>query len=169
MRGSNRIWLSTFDGTWGRAWAKIDKLIVTNVQALRSKYGTRSLAEISAAVDAMIAADAARGLVTRLIDLSSRSQMRAVRGKAVLDPDVRKASNDAIDAAYRALMPDYLVILGSIDVVPHQSLVNPLFSKDPDGDDDRYVDSDLPYEVRRKRHAGEQLFPAAVHLVPHQD
>jgi hypothetical protein len=125
--------------------AKIDKLIVTNVQALRGKYRTRGLAEIGAAVDAMIAADAARGLATRLIDLSSRSQMRAVRAKAVLDPDVRKANKDAIDAAYRALMPDYLVILGSVDVVPHQSLLNPLYSTDPDGDNDFSVGSDLPY------------------------
>jgi hypothetical protein len=62
--------------------AKIDKLIVTNVQALRSKYGTRGLAEISAAVDAMIAADAARGLMTRLIDLSSRATRSSMTSSA---------------------------------------------------------------------------------------
>jgi len=125
--------------------AKIDKLIVTNVKALRSKYGSSGVAAIGAAVDAMIVADERRGLTTRMIDLASASQMRTVRGRAVVDPDVRKANKDAIDAAYRALMPDYLVILGSIDVVPHQSLVNPLYSDDPDGDNDRHVGSDLPY------------------------
>src|SRR5262245_59144398 len=125
--------------------ARIDKLIVTNVQALRSKYGSSGVDAIRAAVDALIAADAVRGLTTRLVDIASRSQMRAVRARAVADPDVRKPNKDAIDAAYRAAMPDYLVILGSVDVVPHQSLVNPLFTDDPEGDDDRHVASDLPY------------------------
>src|SRR5262245_4201969 len=125
--------------------AGIDKLIVTNVQALRRKYGSSGLGAIHAAVDALIEAAAAPGITTRLVDISSRSQMRAVRAKAVVDPDVRKPNKDAIDAAYRAAIPDYLVILGSVDVVPHQSLVNPLFTDDPDGDDDRFVASDLPY------------------------
>src|SRR5262245_41033615 len=98
--------------------ARIDKLIVTNVPALRSKYGSSGLGAIRAAVDELIAADAVRGLTTRLVDIGSASQMRAVRAKAVVDPDVRKPNKEAIDAAYRAAMPDYLVILGSVDVVP---------------------------------------------------
>ena len=41
--------------------ARMDKLIVTNVSALHSKYGSSGLSAIRAAVDALIAADAVRG------------------------------------------------------------------------------------------------------------
>src|SRR6185295_18546805 len=44
-----------------------------------------------------------------------------------------------------ALAPDYMMILGAIDVIPHQDLKNPLFSTDPDGDDDKFAYGDLPY------------------------
>ncbi|MDX2171131.1 MAG: C25 family cysteine peptidase [Deltaproteobacteria bacterium] len=125
---------------------KIDKLIVTNVAALRTKYGTDGLAEIRTALAGLIVADAERGLVTRVIDLSSRAQMRALRGRAVVDADHRRENKDAIDAAYRAVTPDYLLLLGSIDVIPHQSLANPLFDpSDEESDTDRTVPSDLPY------------------------
>lgn len=124
----------------------IDKLIVTNVAALRDKYTPAGVAEIRAALDGLIRADAARGLLTRVLDLSSRAQMRALRGRPVLDPDHRRENKDAIDAAYRALAPDYLLLLGSIDVIPHQRLINPLHDPgDPDGDTDPTVPSDLPY------------------------
>jgi hypothetical protein len=50
----------------------------------------------------------------------------------------------AIDAVYKATAPAYLMILGSVDVVPHQALTNPV--SDPnDGDPDETVPSDLPY------------------------
>ena len=49
----------------------VDKLIVTNRSALRKKYGTRGLAKITAAVNALIAADRKRDLTTRLIALDS--------------------------------------------------------------------------------------------------
>jgi hypothetical protein len=124
---------------------RIDKLIITNCAALRSKYGAGGLAAVRGAVDAFIAADAARGLTSRLLDLDSASQMRALRAARVADPDHREENKAAIDAAYRAITPDYLVILGSVDVVPHQALVNPLYSDDPDADNDRTVPSDLPY------------------------
>ena len=45
-----------------------------------------------------------------------------------------------IDAIYHALKPDYIAILGSPDVVPHQSLDNPI-----PADEDANVPSDLPY------------------------
>jgi hypothetical protein len=125
--------------------AKVDKLVVTNLVVLRAKYGRGGLARIQAAVGELVAADARRGLSTRLLDLGSRSAMRALGGRPVVRPAGHREAKDAIDAAYRALVPDYVMILGSIDVVPHQPLVNPLFSDDPDEDDDRYAWSDLPY------------------------
>src|SRR5262249_35919000 len=38
---------------------------------------------------------------------------------------------------------DYLMILGSVDVIPHVPLTNPVYS--PGDDDDKKVPSDLPY------------------------
>ncbi len=126
--------------------SKIDKLVVTNFAALRAKYGANGTAELRDAIEMLVAADAARGLVTQLLDLSSGSQMRALHGQAVPNPDHQRATKQAIDVAYRAIAPDYLVLLGSIDVIPHQHLTNPLFTpEDPDGDSDRFVPSDLPY------------------------
>ena len=125
---------------------RIDKLIVTNCSALRAKYGSSGLSAVRDAIDGLIEADAARGLTAKLLDVSSAAQMRALRGRPVADADHREQNKDAIDAAYRAITPDYLVLLGSVDVVPHQNLRNPLFSPDDDdADDDRHAPSDLPY------------------------
>ncbi|HEV8436916.1 MAG TPA: C25 family cysteine peptidase [Methylomirabilota bacterium] len=125
--------------------AKVDKLIVTNFAALRAKYRAVGLASIRGAVGQLIAADARRGLVTRLLDLDSRAAMKALRAPRVRAAGNARQNKEAIDAVYRALVPDYLMILGSVDVVPHQPLLNPLFTDDPDDDDDRYAYSDLPY------------------------
>jgi hypothetical protein len=59
------------------------------------------------------------------------------------DVDSEKANKHAVDAICQALVPSYLLILGSTDVVPHQRLTNPLYH--PDDDDDKTVPSDLPY------------------------
>ncbi len=44
---------------------------------------------------------------------------------------------------FRALEPDYLMLLGSIDVIPHQDLANPVYADDKE--DDPKAWSDLPY------------------------
>src|SRR5262249_50907422 len=50
-----------------------------------------------------------------------------------------------IDKVYASLAPDYLMILGSVDVIPHQDLKNPLYDG-PTGDDpDEFAYGDLPY------------------------
>ena len=48
----------------------------------------------------------------------------------------------AIDAVCTAFVPDYLVILGATDVVPHQDLRNPMFGSD---DPDEFDFGDVPY------------------------
>src|SRR5262249_37771686 len=124
---------------------RVDKLIVTNVKALRAKYRGPGLRAVAQGIAALIEGDRGRGLVTRLLEIGNRAQMRALGGKPVVDWSNARVNKDAVDAAYRALAPDYLVILGSIDVIPHQSLRNPLFRPNPEYDDDRYAASDLPY------------------------
>jgi hypothetical protein len=119
-----------------------EKVIVTNITALKSKYGAAGLSKIRAAVQALIAADKGRGFRTRLIALDSASEMKKANGTEVTDPTSARQNKDAIDAIYTTLTPDYLMILGSIDVIPHQDLNNPMYGTD---DPDQYAYGDVPY------------------------
>ena len=119
-----------------------DKIIVTNLGALKKKYGAKGLAKIRAAVKALISADKTRGLQTRLIALDRASDMKKVHGSRVSAADNCRQNKKAIDAIYATLRPDYLLILGAIDVVPHQDLINPAFGGD---DVDQYAYGDIPY------------------------
>ena len=119
-----------------------DKIIVTNLGALKKKYGANGVAKIRAAVKALISADKARGLQTRLIALDRASDMKKVHGSRVRTVDNFGQNKKAIDAIYAALRPDYLLILGAIDVVPHQDRINPAFGGD---DVDQYAYGDIPY------------------------
>jgi hypothetical protein len=123
----------------------VDKLIVTNTTALRAKYGPAGVAAILQNVDALIKSDERRKLTTRLLDVSSPGAMRALDGRPVVESGNPRQNKEAVDAAYRALSPDYIMILGSIDVIPHQDLKNPLYRPNAEYDDDRYAWGDLPY------------------------
>ena len=117
-----------------------DKILVTNRTALTEKYKAAGMKAIATAVTALIAADKARGLTTRLIDVANAAAMKKLKASAVSSRNSGRQNKDAVDAIYAALRPDYVVILGGPDVIPHLSLVNPL-PKDRDED----VPSDLPY------------------------
>jgi hypothetical protein len=119
-----------------------DKIIVTNLRALTQKYGSKGRTKIRAAIRKMIVADKARGLQTRLLAVDSASQMKSVKGAAVTDPSSSRQNKAAIDAVFTSLRPDYLMILGAIDVIPHQDLVNPAYGGD---DIDQYAYGDIPY------------------------
>jgi hypothetical protein len=120
-----------------------EKVIVTNLGALKAKYGTAGVKKINTAVKALIAADKARGLRARVIALDSAAAMKAVKGRKVKDAGNPRQNKEAVDAIYRKLVPDYLVLLGAVDVVPHQDLRNPVF--DGDNDRDEFAFGDLPY------------------------
>ncbi len=118
------------------------KILVTNRAALVAKYGTSGVKEIEKAVDGLIAADLKRGLKTRLIYLDDAS----LGNKKVTDPGDKRKNKAAVDAVAKKHRPEYLVILGSHDVVPYQELKNKLHDPDdPDSDQDRFATSDLPY------------------------
>ena len=57
-----------------------DKIIVTNLTALKAKYGTAAVSKIRAAITTLIAADKARGFHTRLFALDRASDMKKVKG-----------------------------------------------------------------------------------------
>ena len=114
------------------------KLVVTHGGKLRKKYKTAGWTKINAALKKLIAADAARGIATTVVELDTLTPAKAVANK----PKTFKAAIDQAFLAYNR--PDYVLILGGPDVVPHQPLLNPLF--DPQGEDwDKTVPSDLPY------------------------
>ena len=53
-----------------------DKVIVTNRAALTAKYGASGVKKINAAVAALVAADAKRGVKTRLLHLDDAAAMK---------------------------------------------------------------------------------------------
>ena len=124
-----------------------DKIIVSNLSALKAKYKTAGVAKIKKACDDLIAADKKRGLATRVIYLDDAKAMKKVGGAAVTNPIDPKQNKRAIDAIFTKLRPDYLLILGSIDVIPHQDMKNPVF--DPPDDPDVSAFGDLPYACEK--------------------
>jgi hypothetical protein len=121
---------------------KVDKIIITNNSALRKKYG-KTLPRVKRAIARLVVSDKRRGIKTTLVKIDSASHMKKVQGKAVKNKDDQKQVKAAVDAIYRTYQPDYMMILGAPDIVPHQELENPTY--DPDGDDDKVVPSDIPY------------------------
>lgn len=120
-----------------------DKIIVSHRGALARKYGAAGTAKIRAAVATLVSADAKRGIRSRLVLLDDASAMRRLGAPLVSDSSSPRDNKAAVDAIFRTASPDYLMILGAHDVVPHQDLANPMF--DPPDDPDRTAFGDLPY------------------------
>jgi hypothetical protein len=142
---------------------KIDKVIVTNLSALKRKYGTGGVKKIQTALKNLIAKDRKLGLVTRLYPLDDAATMKQVNGKPVTKATDPKQNKNAIDAVYTDFAPDYLMILGSIDVIPHQNLKNPLYS--PYDDPDKFAFGDLPYACEAKYSQRPQNFLGPTRVV----
>lgn len=122
---------------------KADKVILTNFAALKSKYRAAGVRTIRRAIAALIAADRGRGLTTVLVGLDDPMTMRRLSGRAVSNPADARQNKQAVDAVYYAHTPDYILLLGSANVIAHQRLKNPVYSKKDDDEVD--VASDLPY------------------------
>src|SRR4029077_8513942 len=88
----------------------------------------------------LIGADKQRGIVSRIVDISSVAQMKNYKGKAVIGEKNERQAKDAVDAIYAATTADYLVLLDGPDVIPHLRLDNRVPK-----DEDPNVPSDLPY------------------------
>src|SRR5437879_773386 len=120
-----------------------DKVIVLNSSALSEKYERAGVGAITTAVEALIAADKARGITTKLVRLDNATAMKRVGGMPVEKATDPKQNKVAIDDVFTVLQPDYLLILGAIDAVPHQDLKNP--AHDSGNDDDEFAYGGLPY------------------------
>jgi len=116
-----------------------NKVIVTNLSALKAKYGAAGVAAIKKSIANLIAADKPRGMKTRLVALDDAKQMKTLKATAVKKAADPKQNKQAVDGIYKALQPDYLVLLGAVDVIPHQDLHNPINDGDP------LAEGDVPY------------------------
>ena len=119
------------------------KLSITVGASLAARYDKAALKRIDKALDAWVAADAKRGVTTLHVALDDAKAMKklgvaALKGK----PSAAKVKR-TLDALYRKLQPDYVVLFGGHDIVPMFVVENP--SYDPNGDDDREVPTDNPY------------------------
>jgi hypothetical protein len=121
----------------------VDKVIVTNGAALTAKYQAKGVAAIKTALNALVAADKKRGLATVVVNLDDAKAMKKLGAKPVKDRGDCRENKTAIDGLFKKLKPDYLMILGSSDVIPHQDLVNPVFKAGEDDDEEAL--GDLPY------------------------
>lgn len=115
------------------------KLILTNESALRAKYGKRC-ERVIRALESLALADKKRGISTKIVRLDVAADLSAFRARAVRAVADQRATKDAVDALWRALRPEYLLLLGAPDVVAQQELGNTI-----PGDEDVIVPSDLPY------------------------
>ncbi|HXC04503.1 MAG TPA: hypothetical protein VNZ86_07100 [Bacteroidia bacterium] len=116
---------------------KTDKLIVTHSKALLNKYG-KGRGAILDAMRQLIKSDAGKGIQAVLVFVDEAN--KSIPGfKPVKDASDPAQHKKAIDNLYRYYKPDYLLILGSRDVIPHVPMQN-LADKE-----DRFVNSDLPY------------------------
>jgi hypothetical protein len=117
----------------------LTKLIVSNLAPLRNKYG-KGLEQIEAALARVLSADLSRGIETQVVWLDEPGVQDAagspIMGTATSDQQAR-AAVEAVIAQQGE--PDYLVLLGGPDVLPHIHLTNPV------NDKDTTVPSDLPY------------------------
>ncbi len=119
-----------------------NKLLVTNVGALKAKY-LKTYPRVEEAISDLIKADAGRGITSKLIALDDAPTMKRLGSRPILDPASARETKEAIDGVWRAHTADYLAILGAPDIVTYQNLLNPVYA--PGDDDDFFAPSDLPY------------------------
>lgn len=123
------------------------KLAVTVRSALASKYTADALKKIDTAIDAWITAEKARGIKTVLVGLDTKKDMEGQGLQPMQGKVTALKAKKAIDALAKKLSPDYVVILGGDDVVPHFHVPNPSFSFN--GDEDETMPTDNPYATSR--------------------
>jgi hypothetical protein len=137
----------------------INKVIISNRSALQSKYGTAGLKKIQAAIKQLIVADKARNLNSLLVFADDQAAMKKAKGKAVTDVTDAEQNKSAVDSLFNFYKPDYIMLLGAQDIIPHCRFRIPI----PD-DDDTFTLSDVPYacDAPFSRNAGDFIAPGRV-------
>ncbi|MBT9290166.1 C25 family cysteine peptidase [Prosthecodimorpha staleyi] len=118
------------------------KLIIRNRTASVEKYGEDGLRRLDESLANLIAADAARGIETRIVDVDDARQMADISSPPVTLRQSAQQLKAAIDGLDKALNPDFFVLLDGPDILPHVDLRMPKgLHEDPDPN----IPSDLPY------------------------
>src|SRR5918911_4472386 len=98
----------------------VTKIIVTNYKVMTDKYPSFYTGSILPAINELINADSARGITTTLVYLDNATQMQTYHATPVTIATDDQQNKVAIDGVYAWAQPNYLVILGSNDVVSQQ-------------------------------------------------
>jgi len=123
------------------------KIVVTHWAAIEAKYGTGA-SRILAALEGLVAADAARGIATTLVRLDRATDLAPFGALPMRDARDQEGAKRAVDAIDEAIRPHYYLILGGPDIVPMQELENTIGMVSRSaavGDSDFNVPSDAPY------------------------
>jgi hypothetical protein len=126
------------------AEAMPEKVLLVNRQALQAKYGNGAAAVLQA-LDELVKADEERGLSSAVIGIDDAADLAPFRATPVVAAGDEASVKLVVDDICAALQPHYVVLVGSVDLIPHQTLTNPM----PDPDPDANVPSDLPYACDR--------------------
>ena len=118
------------------------KLSITVKANLEKKYPAAARARLDATVAAWIKFDGARGIRTVHVAIDDAANMKPYQVPALKGAATADKIKKTLDALVAKLSPDYIVLFGSGDIVPHFSVKNPSHSKD---DDDPSVPTDNPY------------------------
>src|SRR6059058_1281831 len=100
--------------------ASATKIIVVNRRATTAKYGTAGWKKIRTALTALTAADRARSLTTKVFAVDSPADA-AKLGVAAIVPGTAvdaAAVKRFVDGVTSTLVPDYIMLLGSTDLLP---------------------------------------------------
>lgn len=120
-----------------------NKLIVTHRENLVAKYGVAGVAAIDQAVAKLVAADADRGIRSHYVHLDDADEVKLYQSKKVSKAPAASSCKRVIDKMCSVLTPDYIVLLGADDVIPHFRVPNP--TQSVKGDTDGEVPTDNPY------------------------
>ncbi|MFB6454605.1 C25 family cysteine peptidase [Chitinophaga sp. Hz27] len=136
------------------------KLIITNRNALISKYGDQHQTILDG-LQKIVQSDVTRHLDTKIIFLDDSTQMTTANATAVTDPTDETQVKKAIDQLYAFYTPGYIMLIGAQDIIPFQRLKN-LVSGDTDPD--AFIPSDLPYacDAAYDKNPGTFISPSRV-------
>jgi Peptidase family C25 len=140
----------------------VHKLIITNKTALLDKYGPVRFKRIEKGLQKLVTFDQKRKLTARVVYLDNNAMMKKYKSTVVVDKDAADEVKKAVDELYDFFQPDYIVLLGAPDIIPHVNLQNLLHDEDPE--EEEFVPSDLPYacDARYSKVIGDFMSPSRV-------
>lgn len=130
------------------------RLSVTVKKSLTAKYDASGLRALNAAIRRWAAAGKRNGIKTIHVAVDDAKRMKSLKVAPLTGTVTAAKVKVAVDALCAKLTPDYLVLIGSGDVVPFFEVANPTFNED--GDDEATVPTDNPYACSRKFKAAQR-------------